>query len=226
MPAPVLDHGTPALHRVLPPDAGQREGSPPAPSPGPGEGISFETDGSGPRVGPNAVLQLIAALRGRGIDPAPMFAAAGLPGLLAEPPSAMMPAAEALALFRAVLAMRPDAGDILSDAGARTGAYVLENRIPRPAQWLLRALPGRLALPLLLRAIAKNAWTFGASRIAVGPGVLVLPDNPMATPGCPWHRATIGTLVRALAHPGAMVDHPECRAKGGAACRFRISRPG
>lgn len=202
------DRPAPAPHRHLPPEAGRAPRA------------------DAPPVGPNAVLQVIAALRGRGIDPAPVFAAAGLPGLLAEPPSAMMPAAEALALFQALRAMRPDADAILSDAGARTGAYVLAHRIPRPAQWLLRALPARLALPILLKAISRNAWTFGAARIDIGPASLTLSANPLATPGCPWHRATIRTLVRALVHPGAEISHPDCIARGAPACRFGIGRGG
>ncbi|MCX7684195.1 MAG: bacteriochlorophyll 4-vinyl reductase [Acetobacteraceae bacterium] len=114
------------------------------------------------------------------------------------------------------------------DAAAdRTADYLLAHRIPRPAQWLLRALPARLAAPPLLRAVARNAWTFaGSGRVFVTPGppaVIEIEANPLATAPCHFHLAVFTRLFRTLVHPQAEVHETLCCGSGAAACRFAIS---
>ena len=81
---------------------------------------------------------------------------------------AMIPEMQVLRLHR-WLALHEPIGSfrIAEDAGARTADYIITNRIPRPAVWLLRHLPAVVAAPLLMAAIRKHAWTF------VGAGTFV-----------------------------------------------------
>lgn len=55
------------------------------------------------------------------------------------------------------------ARDVLWRSGELTAAYLLAHRIPGPFQKLLKPLPPRPALRLLLWAIAQHAWTFAGS---------------------------------------------------------------
>jgi divinyl protochlorophyllide a 8-vinyl-reductase len=182
------------------------------------------------KVGPNAVTQVAAALRAVGGDPLAqqVFLAAGLAEVLATPPAHMVDQRVAAQLHNTLRLTLPadDAHRISSDAGRRTADYLLVNRIPQPVQWIMRALPPRLAAPILLHAMASNAWTYaGTGRVrtqAGNPCVLEIIDNPLAQPMCPWHMAVFERLFRALVAKGAQVSHTACCANGATACRFEI----
>ncbi len=182
-------------------------------------------------VGPNAVLQLADVLRER--TPAStmraVFAAAGLARYLERPPQSMIDEAEAAALHHALLRALPHAGPALcAEAGTRTADYLLANRIPAFAQTLLRLLPPGLAARLLVRAIARHAWTFAGSGAfsAQFPGgprmVLEIAHNPLALPGCPWHCAVFTRLFTHLVSRRVGVTHGDCCADGAEACCFEI----
>jgi divinyl protochlorophyllide a 8-vinyl-reductase len=126
---------------------------------------------SGALIGPNAVLQAVAVMED-------LLGAAETRAILLDAqihalPSgeAMIPEVQALRLHR-WLALHEPMGclHIAEEAGARTADYIIANRIPRAAAWLLRRLPAMLAAPLLMAAIGKHAWTF------IGAGVFV-PDG-------------------------------------------------
>ena len=183
------------------------------------------------RVGPNAALQLIEALRAEGGEPLArqVFEAAGRRAWIDAPPQEMIPQQAAAALFQAVRRVIPSRADlILEDAGRRTADYLLAHRIPRPAQRALRLLPPRLAIRLLLAALARHAWTFaGSARFIATPergslGV-TLEGNPLATPGCPWHVAVFTRLLQACGAPDVRVTHEECEGRGHTRCRFEIT---
>lgn len=201
---------------------------------GPGEVVGLTPTAESPaRIGPNAVTRVAEALRAAGGDPlaTQVFCAAGCSDWLTEPPETMVEEARVIRLHRIVAACLPEeqAVSVLSDAGHRTGAYILANRIPRLARMTLRASPARLAGPLLLTAIRRNAWTFaGSGKVAVGrshPWRIRIAENPLAVPGCPWHRAVFETLFRALVHAEAVVAHLRCKACNGEDCLFEISVP-
>ncbi len=195
-----------------------------------------------PRVGPNAVIQLAGALRDSlGAQAArELFGNAGLQRFLIEPPGEMVDEVLAARLFGCVFADLPavTAAAVAAEAGTRTADYILANRIPTPAQSVLRALPPALAGPLLLAAIAKNAWTFAGSgtlrtdnaRGRSGSGksgplwVIEITDNPLAMPGCAWHSAVFRRLFEVLVDPAVAVCHPACCHAGAEACRFEIAR--
>lgn len=183
-------------------------------------------------VGPNAVIQLAAALReGFGEAVAErVFSQAGLAQSLIEPPAEMVDEAAVARLFRALFAALPavQAERAAAEAGLRTARYLLANRIPGPARLALKTLPAPLAADFLLRAISRNAWTFAGSgqvRVHAGaPSVIEIQANPLAMPGCPWHIGVFEGLFRALVAPDASVYHPQCCFAGAAACRFEIGR--
>lgn len=186
------------------------------------------------RVGPNAILQSIEALRALGGQNTVehVFAGAGLRGLLDHPPHDMVPASQAARLHAAIARDLPPgmARDVARDSGRRTGDYILAHRIPRRAQWVLRALPARLSGPLLLKAICRHSWTFAGDAVvscrAAGPMELEIHDNPLAVAGCAWHCTVFETLFHQLISPGIVVEHPACCTQEGQVCRFRFHRHG
>jgi divinyl protochlorophyllide a 8-vinyl-reductase len=182
-------------------------------------------------VGPNAVIQLAEALRassgGNGAAER-VFASAGFLRLLRAPPDALIDETIPARLFDALWREMPpdEASRIAGDAGRRTGAYVLANRIPLIARVILRALPPRFAAPLLLKAIKRNAWTFagsGTCGVASGKSSMVtIVNNPLAMPGGAWHVGVFECLFRALVNDRTRVHHAACQIDGAPVCRFEI----
>lgn len=192
------------------------------------------------RIGPNAVWRLLAALRADGGEPlaAAVLCTAGLSPWLAAPPQTMVDEHEVARLYAALRATVPEAQArrLARAAGTATGDYLLARRIPRAAQWLLRALPATLASRVLLAAVARHAWTFaGSGRFASRPGRPVrfsITGNPLCHgvaradgPQCDFHAAAVERLWRALVHPQARVVEVACEARGDPACRFEIRWP-
>lgn len=190
----------------------------------------------GARIGPNAITRVAAAMRrhlGRGAT-TELFQAAGLGAYLATPPERMVDEAEVQRLHALLRRLHPgrDAALIAREAGADTAEYLLAHRIPRAAQALLRRLPARWALRLLLAAVARHAWTFaGSGRFQVlhGPTTrLVLQDNPLCrgqtspVPLCDYYAATFERLLRRLVHARVEVVETQCEACGDAACVFEV----
>jgi divinyl protochlorophyllide a 8-vinyl-reductase len=131
----------------------------------------------------------------------------------------------------------PRAEAALAQAGRLTADYLLANRIPRPAQTLLKLLPARLAAWALMRAISANAWTFAGSgafsfsvdlfSVASGAEARIR-DNPLCrglraeAPACVWNAAVFETLFRALVSPSSRAKEIACGAQGDESCRFRL----
>jgi divinyl protochlorophyllide a 8-vinyl-reductase len=186
------------------------------------------------RIGPNALLQLAPVLEragGVGLRET-IFAAGGVQGLPGL--DAMIPEGPVAAVHQALRARLPDrAAALAAEAGARTADYILANRIPKPAQTLLRVLPRALSAPLLAKAIARNAWTFAGSGgfrvVSTRPMVFAIADNPVVrgevagTPVCHWHSAVFRGLFAALVDPGTQVTETACCACGAPACRFEVT---
>lgn len=189
------------------------------------------------RIGPNAVLQLIAVLEEEG-GPELVAHVMALAGLFDIPSDdAMIDERPVARLHQALRRDRPgDAPRLAWAAGEATGNYIIANRIPRPVQWLLRALPVGPAAKLLSVAIAKHAWTFaGSGRFSVvstRPMVFEIADNPVVrgeqaqSPICFWHVAVFETLFRRLVAPDFRARETACCAVGAPACRFELRRIG
>ncbi len=187
------------------------------------------------RIGPNAVIQLGEALAARGEDrlAREVYRAAGHADWIAAPPGEMVSEIEVARLHGALvrLASRPLADAIMADAGARTGDYIVANRIPAPARTLLRLLPAPLAARLLVEAIAMHSWTFAGSGVfSFSPGrplVVEIAGNPLAgptraEPSCVWHEAVFTRLFRSLVSGRANARETACCGAGDPACRFEI----
>jgi divinyl protochlorophyllide a 8-vinyl-reductase len=187
-------------------------------------------------IGPNAVLQLTEALRARDLGGliGPLLRRAGVPEWLSEPPREMVDERAVGRLHRATRSVLParEARAVMEEAGRRTADYLLANRIPRPAQMLLKRLPPSLAADVLIRAIRANAWTFaGSSRFVASGGrpvVFTLSGNPLCHGEragirvCHWHRAVFQRLFEQLVCSRARATETHCEAAGDAACRFEV----
>jgi divinyl protochlorophyllide a 8-vinyl-reductase len=187
----------------------------------------------GARIGPNAILQMVPVLDAH-TGPEVRRSLMAEAGVIDLPDGAgLIPEGPAAALHQALRRKLPhEAPRLAREAGLGTADYILAHRIPRPAQALLKALPARLAAPILAKAIARHAWTFaGSGRFAIAstrPLVFTLADNPVVrgersdTPLCAWHEAVFERLFRTLVSPRAAVTETACCAQGAPACRFEI----
>ncbi len=189
------------------------------------------------RIGPNAVTRVAEALTARDGPGAcrTVFEAAGLAHHLDAPPTAMVDEADVAALHRALFDVlgAEEAAEVAWEAGRLTGLYLLAHRIPRPAQAILRHLRRPLAARILLKAIARHAWTFaGSGTFAHGfdPGLwLRLDGSPVCrdirteAPACHYFAATFETVLAAMLGPRTRVVETDCAAAGAAACVFRVA---
>lgn len=163
-----------------------------------------------PLIGPNAVLKTVEVMEERlgHAETAAILADAQITRL----PSGehMIPEIEALRLHRWLALHDPMGAQVIAEeAGARTGDYIIANRIPRAAAWLLRRLPARLAAPLLMAAIRKHAWTFvGAGAFDPADAWHFTIDRTPARDRLPpseslfvWYGAVFTRLYRELVAP-------------------------
>jgi divinyl protochlorophyllide a 8-vinyl-reductase len=197
-------------------------------------GVSPGHAGSPARIGPNAIIQLGVAVTARlGPDAwADILRKAGLGHYLARLPESMVDEREVIALHRFMRSSvsAPLRHEIAYEAGLLTGDYILANRIPRPAQWILKALPRRLAVRALTSAITKHSWTFAGSgkfrAVSTAPLVLEIEDNPLcrgeasAVPTCDYYAGTFTRLYRALVDPRMPIEAIACGSMTGGACCF------
>jgi divinyl protochlorophyllide a 8-vinyl-reductase len=188
------------------------------------------------RIGPNAITRVAEALLEEvgAAARAELFGRAGLTDYLRDPPQQMVAEEEVIGLHEVLRAQLPvdQARRVNRDAGARTGAYLLGNRIPRPVQVLLRALPAPLAARLLVSAIRRHAWTFAGtahfSARGARPVGFTLAGCPLCRgahasgPCCDFYAACFEHLFRALVHRHATVRETTCTAAGDAACHFDV----
>lgn len=185
------------------------------------------------RIGPNAITQLVAVLdriEGRSFRDAVM-AQAGV--AVPDPALGMIPEGDAAAVHRTLRMVAPlRAEGLLRLAGLATGSYILRHRIPRVAQWVIRALPAPLGARLLTAAIARHSWTFAGSggfRVAGWkPLTFEVTGNPLVAgmradhPICGWHAAVFERLFARLVWKGCVVREVACHAAGDPVCRFEV----
>ncbi len=198
--------------------------------------IASATAHAAGRIGPNAIIRVGEVLQRRlgAVTTARLYAAAGLAGYFTKPPTAMVDEAEARRLhvqLRSALGDRL-AAEVSREAGIATAEYLLDHRIPKPVQSLLKLLPAALACRVLLAAISRHAWTFaGSGRFearAGRPCVLTIRDNPLCRGQasehavCDYYAATFEHLFRVLVHRGTRVTETHCEARGDDACRFEL----
>jgi divinyl protochlorophyllide a 8-vinyl-reductase len=189
------------------------------------------------RVGPNAITRMAQALREIEGDDAcvEVFLAARLQRHLEAPPTEMVDEMDVSNLHRAAfLHLGPKrAARVSAEAGRLTGDYLLANRIPAPAQKLLRILPRPLAARLLLAAVSRHAWTFvgsGTFSYSLSPVIrLKIEGAPIChqlrteEKVCHYFAATFERLFQAIISKDARVEETECESAGAAACLFSVT---
>jgi divinyl protochlorophyllide a 8-vinyl-reductase len=189
------------------------------------------------RIGPNAIIQVTHVLEERfGRETADTLLSEATGYHLETLPGAMVPEQEALALTHRVMGYCGEAQAtlVLREAGLRTGDYLLAHRIPRAAQWIMRRLPRRAGLSLLLKAMSAHAWTFAGSgtfTVQRTGAVVELCFHQCAMcrelhsdgPVCDFYAGTFERLIRTIVSPTARVREVECQAQGGRHCRFQVN---
>jgi len=182
------------------------------------------------RIGPNAVLQTLRAVEE--LEPGVRDSVESRAAL--EPlEEGMIPERIFVQLIRAVREVLPRARAeaVLRRSGALTADYVRTHRIPAPIRATLAGLPAFLAMPLLLQAIERHAWTFaGAGTFGAEGKMLLLDGAPTARPAsgppgtgcsCAYYEGAFEGLLR-LAARGVHVTEVACQASGAAKCQFNI----
>jgi len=118
------------------------------------------------------------------------------------------------------------------DAGLRTGDYLLANRIPKGAQRILKLLPPGPASGILLKAVAKHAWTFSGSgqfgfetgrpvRVTI-TGCPICRGAVADTAVCHFYTGCFQRLFRVLVSARTEVAEVQCQATGADACVFEM----
>lgn len=188
------------------------------------------------RIGPNAILQVVAALVAHGGESEAATLLHDATGrALDDLPHEMVDERKVQLLMRELVTRlgRDESQLVLHDAGVRTADYLLANRIPRPVQRLIRALPRRLGLRVLLLAIGRHAWTFAGSGLfevnwATPWPELVFEDCTICRliredgEVCAYYAGTFERLLRVLIAPSTTVREVACTAMGAPSCRFRL----
>jgi divinyl protochlorophyllide a 8-vinyl-reductase len=193
--------------------------------------------GSAARIGPNAIIQTIAAMeeeRGA-LETRRFLRRIGRGDLNDHLPTHMVDELAFISLISAVRAdMGPEAAArVMARAGERTADYLLAHRIPAPARAVLPLLPRRLGLSLLLKAISGHAWTFaGGGRFSYTVerkgATLSLGSCPecrgivAAEPICRYYERCFQALLRPLIDRRLTVREVACVAQGGGACVFEV----
>lgn len=194
------------------------------------------TDHPAGRIGPNAIIQTVAALHERkGVSEGNrLLREWGLEQWTMGMPTEMVDEAQVSTLVSRVIGGlgREEGLAVLERSGELTAEYLLAARIPWIARLTLPWLPDRTALTALFRAIQGHSWTFAGTGIfAVDPAIPefeiqscpicreITSDGPAM---CGYYRATFQRLIRRLVNPRAAVVEVNCEASGGDSCLFRV----
>ncbi|WP_207708764.1 bacteriochlorophyll 4-vinyl reductase [Heliobacterium mobile] len=191
------------------------------------------------KIGPNSIIQTVAALKEKyGDEKADVILRQGGKGYLIDNlPSEMVDEKEFISLVHMLASSvgHTETKVILRRSGELTAKYLLKHRIPGPIQWLLKVLPAKQGLRILLSAISKNAWTF------VGTGTFsydsenekkIYIENCLSCRGlhssqpiCSFYEGTFEKLIQTLIVSKAQVREIECIALGAKTCTYQIQFP-
>ncbi|HEX2910096.1 MAG TPA: bacteriochlorophyll 4-vinyl reductase [Chloroflexia bacterium] len=188
-------------------------------------------------IGPNSLIQTVRSLQEvyGSAQTRSLLEQGNFGYLLQAMPSEMVDQQKFISLVKFLFDRlgEKEASTIMGLSGEYTADYILANRIPRPVQALLKVLPRRLSLRMLLSAVRKNAWTFAGSGIysfVIRPrpvitldgcitGLALRSDHPL----CTYYAAAFEGLLEALVDPKATVRETDCLAAGAGHCVFEIS---
>lgn len=135
-------------------------------------------------------------------------------------------AADEVAGVLRLVGRRPDAGLVFADAGRRAGRHAAR-RIPPSlrAAWRLmpRSLRERLGFSLArsaARVLQVQLAREGAVPVATMPELLAVQATPSGA-ACGFYGSAIAEMLRTFTSFDSALLHEECRARGGARCRWR-----
>lgn len=183
------------------------------------------------RIGPNSIIQTIRALKEMyGVERAEdILRQAGRPELGDYIPTDMVAEREFddLVLLLDNQLGSAAARQVLLRSGQLTAHYLLQHRIPRLFQSLLKIVPRRVGVALLFAAIGKHAWTFvgsGTFRYTLRnpPGFTVVSGIAAAEAVSGFYAGTFEQLIRSLIDAQARVNLTECHADTGTQCVYVI----
>ena len=117
-------------------------------------------------------------------------------------------------------------------AGEKTADYLLKNRIPKLMGLILKHLPIKMSISILLRAISNHAWTFvgsGTFSYQVFKSITIyIESNPIckgirsSEPVCDYYAGTFEGLFKSLIDTSIEVKEVGCEAQGDLSCSFRV----
>jgi len=188
------------------------------------------------KIGPNSIIRTVEALKETyGIPKTnEILEKVGKSIFISSLPSEMIDEEEfhSLAVGLHNFLGTEQANKILKRSGQLTAGYLLQNRIPKPAQRILGILPRSIGLKMLLTAIGKNAWTFvgsGNYTFVVGKTPQITIHNCLACRGvqsdipvCSFYASTFETLLQSIIGKNIMVNEATCIAQGNPCCSFPI----
>lgn len=184
------------------------------------------------RMGPNAIIQTVLALHDRFGEPQArtLLVQSGQSQWAAHLPEEMIDEAAFHTLVQALVAQvgAEQTAQILHDAGQRTADYLLAHRIPRFFQRLVRMLPRRVGLWLLLQAITQHAWTFVGSgqfrfRVSQQPTLQLRITYPSVPVVASFYGGTFTRLIHALIDQRAMVSASTSQDTGSIDCLYTLN---
>lgn len=134
-------------------------------------------------------------------------------------------------LHQALRRQYPEQAESIQREAARDAVeWIMQNRIPARARLLLSGMPWAMAVWMLGRHAAQNAWAFGGSGRfeLLSTSEFQLRDNPLIRgehsmhPVCAWHEELFQQTFRRMAHSRLRCTEASCMAAGADACRFRL----
>lgn len=134
-------------------------------------------------------------------------------------------------LHQALRRQYPEQAESIQREAARDAVeWIMQNRIPARARLLLSGMPWAMAVWMLGRHAAQNAWAFGGSGRfeLLSTSEFQLTDNPLIRGEhsthaiCAWHEELFQQTFRRMAHSRLRCTEASCMAAGADACRFRL----
>ncbi|NWJ45810.1 MAG: bacteriochlorophyll 4-vinyl reductase [Chloroflexi bacterium] len=189
------------------------------------------------KIGPNSLIQTVRAMRRiYGDEKARRILEEGGQGFLWDHhPGEMIDEGEFITLARMLYSNLgvQETLPLLRLSGNLTGEYVLANRIPKFAQRIIKFLPRKLRLKVMLNAIGKNAWTFAGSgkySFTLSPQLQINLDESIIrhaiskanVPVCSYYTGAFETLLKTLVDAHIQVEEIECAIRGDSRCVFQI----
>ncbi|KAB2953059.1 bacteriochlorophyll 4-vinyl reductase [Heliorestis acidaminivorans] len=189
------------------------------------------------KIGPNSIIQTIRVHREkhREEEVKRLLHKAGLEKYIEQLPTEMVHEEEFNQLVHALIELYgfEETTRILKKSGQYTATYLLENRIPKVAQWLFGIVPRSTGMKLFLKAISQNAWTFVGSgnftyEVKKDKAYLQIVNSINAKglrseqPICTFYTGTFEKLFQTLIERNIKVAETKCSACGDDFCYFEV----